>query len=84
MINNAGVSRVGPLDWQTLEEMKKMADVNLWGLIDVTKTFLPLLKMSGGRLINVSSIGGMANILLLPLYVIYTPQLKFTKDDVPL
>ena len=70
MINNAGVSRVGPLDWQTLEEMKKMADVNLWGLIDVTKTFLPLLKMSGGRLINVSSIGGMANILLLPLYVI--------------
>jgi short-subunit dehydrogenase len=70
VINNAGVSRVGPLDWQTLEEMKKMADVNLWGLIDVTKTFLPLLKMSGGRLINVSSIGGMANILLLPLYVI--------------
>ena len=59
MINNAGVCRIGPLDWQSLEEMKKTADVNLWGLIDVTKTFLPLLKISSGRLVNVSSIGGI-------------------------
>jgi NADP-dependent 3-hydroxy acid dehydrogenase YdfG len=61
VINNAGVCRIGPLDWQSLEEMKKMADVNLWGLIDVTKTFLPLLKASCGRLVNVASIGGESN-----------------------
>lgn len=58
VINNAGVGRIGPLDWQSLDDMKKMADVNLWGLIDVTKTFLPLLKISGGRLVNIGSIGG--------------------------
>ena len=73
MINNAGVCRIGPLDWQSLEEMKKIADVNLWGLIDVTKTFLPLLKMSGGRLVNVASIGGTSisehdHHVLLPTY----------------
>ncbi|CAB4010261.1 short-chain dehydrogenase reductase family 9C member 7-like, partial [Paramuricea clavata] len=68
VINNAGVSRIGPLDWQTLEEMKKMADVNLWGLIDVTKTFLPLLKMSGGHLINVSSIGGRLSLPYMGAY----------------
>ena len=62
VINNAGVCRIGPLDWQSLEEIKKMADVNLWGLIDVTKTFLPLLKNSGGRLVNIASIGGKSNI----------------------
>ena len=55
------MARFGPLDWQNLEQMKKMANVNLWGLIDVTKTFLPLLKKSEGRLINVASMGGEIN-----------------------
>ena len=58
VINNAGLAISGPLDWQSLNDMKTMADVNLWGLIDVTKTFLPLLKKSKGRLINVASIAG--------------------------
>ena len=58
VINNAGIVIPGPLDWQSLDQMKKIADVNLWGLIDVTKMFLPLLKKSGGRLVNVASIGG--------------------------
>ena len=40
-----------------------MMDVNLWGLVDVSKTFLPLLKLSNGRLVNVSSIGGTISIL---------------------
>ena len=63
VINNAGVCRIGPLDWQSLDELKKMVDVNLWGLVDVSKTFLPLLKSSNGRLVNVASIGGMIIIL---------------------
>ena len=58
VINNAGIATIGPLDWQSLETMKRMIDVNLWGLVAVTKTFLPLLKKSGGRLVNLSSIGG--------------------------
>ena len=32
--------------------------VNLWGLIDVTKVFLPLVKKERGRIINLASIGG--------------------------
>ncbi|KAK3746121.1 hypothetical protein QZH41_008824, partial [Actinostola sp. cb2023] len=38
--------------------MKKVFDVNVWGLLDVTKTFLPLLKKSKGRIVNVASIFG--------------------------
>ena len=68
VINNAGVCRIGPLDWQSLEEIKKMADVNLWGLIDVTKTFLPLLKNSGGRLVNITSIGGRLSLPYMGAY----------------
>ena len=58
LINNAGIAKVGPIEWQTIEEFKQIADVNLWGLIDVTKVFLPLVKRERGRIINLASIGG--------------------------
>jgi len=41
-----------------LEDYKRVADVNLWGLIDVTKVFLPLIKKECGRIINLASIAG--------------------------
>ena len=41
-----------------MEDYKKMADVNLWGLIEVTKSFLPLVKKAEGRIVNVSSSAG--------------------------
>ena len=49
---------LGPLEWFTMEDYKKMADVNLWGLIEVTKTFLPLVKKAEGRIINIASVAG--------------------------
>lgn len=41
-----------------LEDFKKVLDVNLIGLIDVTLKFLPLLKKAQGRVVNVASILG--------------------------
>lgn len=58
LINNAGIAKVGPVEWQTLADYKRVADVNLWGLIDVTKVFLPLIKKERGRIVNIASIGG--------------------------
>ena len=62
MVNNAGVLIPGLIDWQPLENFKLHADVNLWGLIDVTKTFLPLVKLARGRVVNFSS--ALGNCLL--------------------
>ena len=58
LINNAGIAKIGPVEWQSLEDYKRVADVNLWGLIDVTKVFLPLIKKECGRIINIASIAG--------------------------
>ena len=58
LVNNAGILTVGPVEWIPLDAYKKVADVNLWGLIDVTKTFLPLVKRAKGRIVIVSSIAG--------------------------
>ena len=58
MVNNAGVTSIGLIEWMPFDEFKRLADVNLWGLIDVTKTFLPLVKKAEGRVVNVSSMLG--------------------------
>lgn len=41
-----------------MDEYKCVVDVNLWGLIDVMKVFLFLIKMVKGCVINIVSIGG--------------------------
>lgn len=49
---------IGPTEWVPLADFKKAADVNLWGTMDVTKTFLPLVKEAKGRIVIVGSIAG--------------------------
>ena len=53
---------VGPIEWLPLNNYKRCADVNLWGLIEVTKTFLPLVKQAKGRVTNFASMFGKYNI----------------------
>lgn len=48
-----------PLEWQTKEHFEKTLNVNLYGAIMITKSFLPLLRESKGRLINMSSVASM-------------------------
>ena len=57
-MNNAGIGAAAPIEWMPLDHMKRVADINLWGMIDVTKTFLPLIKKSQGRVVNLSSMLG--------------------------
>lgn len=58
---------MGMIEWQPLESLKEIADVNLWGMICVTKTFLPLVKRARGRVINVGSILGESQVTLCKL-----------------
>lgn len=58
LVNNAGILYLLPIEWTPMEIFKRTADVNLWGMIDVTKTFLPLLKKAQGRVVNFSSVAG--------------------------
>jgi len=59
IMNNAGIlGPTGPPDWQTIEDYKAIAAVNVYGLVDVTLTFLPLVKIERGRIVNTASIVG--------------------------
>ena len=52
----------GFVEFSRRGDYEKTAAVNLFGAIDVTLTFLPLLKKGGGRLVQVSSIAGRLTI----------------------
>ena len=59
VLNNAGLcGAIGATDWLTHTDYQVCLDVNLLGLIDVTLTFLPLVKRGQGRVVNVASILG--------------------------
>jgi NAD(P)-dependent dehydrogenase (short-subunit alcohol dehydrogenase family) len=58
LVNNAGVAISAPLEFVPIEELRRQLEVNLVGQVAVTQKFLPLLRKGGGRVVNVSSIGG--------------------------
>jgi short-subunit dehydrogenase len=55
LVNNAGVGFVSPLEFIPLEELRRMFEVNVFGLLAATQAFLPLLRQGGGRIVNISS-----------------------------
>ena len=57
-MNNAAVGDILPMGLLTLEIYKQTMATNLLGAIDVTMTFLPLVKKARGRVVNVSSGSG--------------------------
>ena len=48
MVNNAAIQRVGDIELTSLELMKRVADVNFYGMVRVTKAFLPMIRKSKG------------------------------------
>lgn len=64
IINNAGVALSETIEKMSYEDMEWIVDINFWGVVYGTKTFLPLLKARPeAAIINVSSIFG---IIALP------------------
>ncbi|KAG3271568.1 3-hydroxybutyrate dehydrogenase 1, transcript variant X1 [Ictidomys tridecemlineatus] len=62
LVNNAGISTFGEVEFTSMETYKEVAEVNLWGTVRTTKSFLPLLRRAKGRVVNISSmLGRMAN-----------------------
>lgn len=58
LINNAGIGLGGALEVTPLGEIHKLMNVNVIGLLAATKVFLPLLRESQGRIINIGSTSG--------------------------
>lgn len=59
IFNIAGLTRVGSFEATPLQSFEKIMDVNFWGVVRMSKAFLPQLISSKGGLINISSLFGL-------------------------
>ena len=59
LVNNAGIGTGGPLELLSLSDFRHQIEVNLIGQIAVTQAFIPALRRARGRLVFISSIGGL-------------------------
>jgi len=59
VVNNAGYANLASVEDISLTDFREQIDANLFGVVNVTKAALPVLRAQGdGRIIQVSSIGG--------------------------
>ena len=68
LINNAGMAIYG--DLSNLDTIEQHLAVNLFGPLNVTRAFLPLLRRSKGAIVNNLSLAGLAAVPVLPAYSI--------------
>ena len=59
LVNNAGIGVGGPLELMPLNDFRHQIEVNLIGQVAVTQALIPALRRARGRLVFISSIGGL-------------------------
>ena len=69
LVNNAGIGYFETFEESDLDEAKYMFDVNVWGLVDMMRNVLPIMrKQKSGIIVNFSSIGGLYSFPTLAFY----------------
>lgn len=68
LVNNAGFGQFGPFEAVTEEEWRRQMEVNFFAPVLLLRRLLPALRRSRGRVINISSILGLAGFPLASPY----------------
>ncbi len=69
LVNNAGVGLIAGAEESSLEQAKSLFDVNLFGVIRMTKAVLPTMRRQrSGRIVNLSSVMGLIPAPFMALY----------------
>jgi NAD(P)-dependent dehydrogenase (short-subunit alcohol dehydrogenase family) len=57
LFNNAGIGSVSPVEHTSLDTLRHVYEVNLFGQIAMIQAFLPLVRNARGRILNAGSVG---------------------------
>jgi butyryl-CoA dehydrogenase len=70
LINNAGIGlSAGKFEDNYLEDFENLININLWGIIRMTKAFYPyLLQKNEGHIVNLSSVFGLGGVMFQSAY----------------
>ncbi|MDH6431574.1 NAD(P)-dependent dehydrogenase (short-subunit alcohol dehydrogenase family) [Streptomyces sp. SAI-144] len=70
LVNNAGIGASGAVEENSLAQAQNVLNINILGVIRMTKAVLPHMRAQGsGRVINISSVLGVAPQPFMALYV---------------
>jgi len=69
LVNNAGIGYFGAIEESEDDEVRQMFEINFWGLANMTRAVLPLMrKQRSGNIVNVASIGGLVGFPAVGYY----------------
>lgn len=68
LVNNAGITGGGPLEFTPMDEIRQMFEVNVFGLIATTQAFMPLVRRGHGRVVCTGSISGRTAVPFVAPY----------------
>lgn len=69
LVNNAGVGYLSAVEETDMTAMRHVFDVNVFGLVEVTQVFLPILRETdGSRIVNIGSVSGFFSARLFGAY----------------
>ena len=69
LVNNAGYGLLGAVEEATADEVRRLYDTNVFGLLNVTRAALPAMRAQrSGHVVNISSLGGVQSAAGFGLY----------------
>jgi NAD(P)-dependent dehydrogenase (short-subunit alcohol dehydrogenase family) len=69
LVNNAGIGYFGAIEESEEDEVRRMFEINFFGLANMTKEVLPIMrKQRSGHIVNVASIGGLVSFPAVGFY----------------
>lgn len=68
LVNNAGIAVPGPLETLPIDDFRRQVDVNLTAQVAVTQAMLPAIRSARGRIVFITSIGGL---MAFPMFGAY-------------
>lgn len=69
LVNNAGIGYFGAIEESEEDEVRRMFEINFWGLAHVTQAVLPGMRAQrSGHILNVASIGGLVGFPAVGYY----------------
>jgi len=57
LVNVAGIGMIRPVEYATMQDLRKIFDVNFFGQVAIIQAFLRLLRKKCGRIVNITTVG---------------------------